>query len=453
MKKTRIITLAIIISMILSSCNTMAWAKDILKTKLKDKRPNFLIILTDDQRYDTLQYMPQTRQKIFDQGVTFDHGYITTPLCCPSRVSLLTGKLAQNTKVRTNGMVNTNRTFIEDFQQNGYYTGLVGKYLNYWKGDARPEFDYWVSFFKGESPYSNPPLNVNGVWREHIGYITDILGTYSISFVEDAVAQRKPWVLLYAPIAPHEPAEPDIQDLDLYPDLELHRPPSFNEEEVSDKPDWFDKKDLLTDDEIAKIDTFRKEQILTLTSLDRAIGKLIDRLEDKGALDNTVIIFLSDNGKFWGEHRISSKNSFYEEAVKVPFGIRYPPLISEPYIESRIVANIDIAPTLYELANIKPPADMDGLSLVPLLSGTNSWRDSLLIEGWPPRGIFAALHTGRYVYAETIDDKTELYDLENDPYQLENLAYDSAYADMVRDFHEKLLLVKEPEGVPTPIPE
>lgn len=453
MRKTRIITLAIIISMIISSCDSMAWAKDLLKNKLKDKRPNFLIILTDDQRYDTLQYMPQTRQKIFDQGVTFDHGYITTPLCCPSRVSLLTGKLAQNTKVRTNGMVNTNRTFIEDFQKNGYYTGLVGKYLNYWKGDARPEFDYWVSFFKGETPYFDPALNVNGVWREHIGYITDILGTYSITFVEDAIAQRKPWVLLYAPIAPHEPADPDYQDLDLYPYLEPHRPPSFNEEDISDKPDWFGKKALLTDDEIAKIDAFRKEQILTLTSLDRAIGKLIDRLEDKGALDNTVIIFLSDNGKFWGEHRISSKNSFYEEAVKVPFGLRYPPLVTEPYIESRLVANIDIAPTLYELANIKPPADMDGMSLVPLLTGSNNWRENLLIEGWPPRGIFAALHTGRYVYAETIDDKSELYDLENDPYQLMNLAYDPAYADMVKDFHEKLLLVKEPEGVPTPIPE
>lgn len=453
MKKTRIITLAIIYSMILSSCNSIAWAKDVIKNKLKDKRPNFLIILTDDQRYDTLQYMPQTKQKIFDQGVTFDHGYITTPLCGPSRTSILTGNLAQNTKVRTNNDVNSNRTFIEDFHANGYYTGLVGKYLNYWKGDARPEFDSWVSFFKGEAPYSDPDLNVDGVWREHIGYTTDILGTYSISFVENAVAQRKPWVLLYAPVAPHEPAEPDVKDLALYPDLVLHRPPSFNEEDVSDKPDWFTKKELLTDDEIVKIDAFRREQILSLTSLDRAIGKLIDRLEDKGELDNTMIIFLSDNGKFWGEHRISSKNSFYEEAVKVPFGIRYPPLTPDPYIENRLVANIDIAPTLYELANIKPRADMDGLSLVPLLQGAKNWRDSLLIEGWPPRGVFAALHTGQFVYAETIGDKTELYDLDKDPYQLENLAYDPEYAEMVQGFHEKLKNIKEPEGVPTPIAE
>ncbi len=449
MKKTRLITLVILISLLISACDPKAWVKELIK----DKRPNFLIIVTDDQRYDTMQYMPQTQQKIFDQGVTFDHGYITTPLCCPSRVSILTGKYAQHTNVKNNGMVNYNRTFIEDFQKNGYYTGLVGKYLNFWKGESRPEFDYWVSYFKGESTYINPPLNVNGVWREHLGYITDILGTYSISFVEDAVAQRKPWILLYTPIAPHEPAVPDFQDLDLYTDLEPYRPPSFNEADVSDKPDWFKTKELLTEEEIAKIDTFRREQILCMVSLDRAIGKLIDRLEDKGALDNTVIIFLSDNGKFWGEHRISSKNSFYEEAIKVPFAIRYPPLIPEAYTESRMVANIDIAPTIYDLAKIKPPSDMDGVSLVPLLTGTDNWRDSLLIEGWPPRGIFAALHTEKYVYAETLGDKTEFYDLENDPYEMENLAYDPAYADMVAEFHDRLALVKEPEGVPTPIPD
>jgi N-acetylglucosamine-6-sulfatase len=294
---------------------------------------------------------------------------------------------------------------------------------------------------------------VNGVWREHIGYITDILGTYSMKFVEDAVGQRKPWILFYTPIAPHDPTTPDTKDLGLYPDLAPNRPPSFNEEDVSDKPTWLQQKEFLTDEEIDSIDTFRRNQILTLVSLDRAIGRMLDRLEEKGELDNTFIVFISDNGKFWGEHRITSKNSFYEEAIKVPFAIRYPPLITESYVDDRLVSNIDIAPTIYELAGIKAPKTVDGLSLVPLLSGSNEWRDSLLIEGWPPRGIFAAIHTGRYVYAETEGDRSEFYDLEMDPYELENLIDDPIHQERIADLAKELEVLREPEGVPTPIPE
>jgi arylsulfatase A-like enzyme len=443
------VILIVISSILLSACNPREWVKDLLA----DKRPNFLVIITDDQRYDTMQYMPNTQAKIFDQGVSFSHAYISTPLCCPSRVSILTGMYAHNTKVRNNDEKNNNRTIMEDMKANGYYTGLVGKYLNSWNGEGRPEYDFWVSYFRGESTYIDPDLNVNGVWREHIGYITDILGTYSMKFVEDAVGQRKPWILFYTPIAPHDPTTPDTKDLGLYPDLAPNRPPSFNEEDVSDKPTWLQQKEFLTDEEIDSIDTFRRNQILTLVSLDRAIGRMLDRLEEKGELDNTFIVFISDNGKFWGEHRITSKNSFYEEAIKVPFAIRYPPLITESYVDDRLVSNIDIAPTIYELAGIKAPKTVDGLSLVPLLSGSNEWRDSLLIEGWPPRGIFAAIHTGRYVYAETEGDRSEFYDLEMDPYELENLIDDPIHQERIADMAKELEVLREPEGVPTPIPE
>ncbi len=400
-----------------------------------------------------MPYMPETQKWIFDQGVTFSHGYITTPLCCPSRVSILTGEYAHDTKVRNNGDKNINRTFIDDLQDHGYFTGLVGKYLNSWKGEARPEYDYWVSYFKGESEYTNPRLNVNGKWRKHLGYITDILGTYSMDFISEANAQKKPWILFYAPIAPHEPTEPYVGDLDLYPDLAPHRPPSFNEADISDKPAWFQQRPLLDEAEIQEVDAFRRNQILTLVSLDRAISELIRQVDRIGELDNTVVIFISDNGKFWGEHRITSKNSFYEEAIRVPFALRYPPLVSKPYIENSLVANIDIAPTIYELAKVTPPKGTDGYSLVRLFDGSADWREDLLIEGWPPRGIFAALHTGRYVYAETEGEISELYDLSTDPYELENLIEKSEYQDLIKDFQERLHEIKEPPGVPTPIPE
>ncbi len=252
-----IIVVLAVFTILLSACNPKEWVKDLVA----DKRPNFLVIITDDQRYDTMQYMPQTQAKIFDQGVTFSHGYISTPLCCPSRVSILTGMYAHNTKVRTNGVKNENRTLIEDLKAKGYYTGLVGKYLNSWDGTARPEYDFWVSYFKGESPYIDPDLNVNGVWREHIGYITDILGTYSMKFVEDAVGQRKPWILFYTPIAPHDPSIPDPKDTGLFPNLAPNRPPNFNESDVSDKPLWLQQKELLTPEEIQTLDQYRRNQI------------------------------------------------------------------------------------------------------------------------------------------------------------------------------------------------
>ena len=133
---------------------------------LKDERPNFLIIVTDDQRFDTMEYMPNTRQLIFDQGVTFSRGYITTPFCCPSRASILTGLYAHNHYVLENTDKLRLPTLVEDLQKNGYYTGLVGKYLNSWDGEARPEFDYWISFFGGTVPSYYDPERLHGApWR------------------------------------------------------------------------------------------------------------------------------------------------------------------------------------------------------------------------------------------------------------------------------------------------
>ena len=403
-------------------------------------RPNFLIIVTDDQRYDTMEYMPNTQELIFDQGATFTNGYITTPLCCPSRSSILTGMYAHNHGVLENNLKLKHTTFMETMHENGYYTGLVGKYLNSWNGDPRPEYDYWVSYFRGETRYYRPDLNVNGEWIRHEDqYVTYVLGDYAVDFLDNAARQDKPFILLFTPNAPHEPVTPANEDLDLLQDLPPHRPPSFNEADISDKPAWLAERPPLTEEEIAVSDEFRRNQLLTLISLDRTIGRIMTELQSSGMLDNTFVLFISDNGKFWGEHRITSKNGMYDEASRVPFAIRYPPLITTPYIDSdHVVANIDIAPTILELANLSIPASMDGLSLIRLLSGNADWREGVLLEGWPPRGVYAAVHTNRYVYAETIDDKSEFYDLQNDPYQLENLIDDPVYQDLI-EHHKELL--------------
>lgn len=406
----------------------------------KDERPNILIIVTDDQRYDTMEFMPQTQAAIFDQGVTFKHGFVTTPLCCPSRASILTGKYASNHGVINNDYELEEPTFIELMKKNGYYTGLVGKYLNSWKGDPRSEYDYWVSFQFGETRYYHPRLNVNGEWIRHQDeYVTYSLGNYVIEFLGKAARTNKPFILLYTPNAPHNPATPANEDLNLLADLPPHRPPSFDEPDIADKPEWMLRDGPLHPDIIKMIDEYRLNQLRTLASLDRTIDDIMQELDSLGMLDNTMIIFLSDNGAHWGEHRLFSKNTFYDEASRVPFAVRYPALVSEPYIdEQHVVASIDIAPTALDLAGIPIPETMDGLSLIRLLNGTSDWRDGVLIEGWPPRGTYTAVHTGNHVYAETLGDISEFYDLLNDPYQLQNLIQDPAYQSLINE-HQELL--------------
>lgn len=400
---------------------------------------NILILMSDDQRYDTMAYMPRTQALIFDQGVTFRRAYITTPSCCPSRASLLTGLYAYNHRVHENQDPLDKATFFEDFHAAGYYTGLVGKYLNSWDGSMRPEFDYWVSFEGGSSPYFNPRLNVQGEWLEHSGYMTYILGDYAQEFLDQALVQQAPFVLLFTPNAPHEPSDPAPGDETLYPDLPLYRPPSFNEADVSDKPAWVQEYEPLTEERIEEIDRLRLRMIQSLNALDQVVEGILTRLEQAGELDNTFIVYLSDNGYFWGEHRRwRGKGYAWEESILVPFAVRYPPLIPEAREDTHLVANIDLAPTFYQLAGLEVPEEMDGLSLIPLLQGQPAWRDRLVIENWIRFGPFVAVRTERYLYVEWESDRPELYDTQEDPYQLVNQVQNPAYDAVVKELRRYL---------------
>src|SRR5574341_1212190 len=359
------------------------------------RRPNFLIIISDDQRYDTIEFMPRMNARLINQGVSFTHAYVTTPLCNPSRASILTGMYAHNHGVRVNEDVLQVRTFVERLHERGYYTGLVGKYLNSSDGNPWPEFDFWVSHSGGSVPYSNPTLNFNGTWRKQSGYVTEIFRDNGLEFLNRAAQKNQPFVLIFTPNAPHAPAVPAPGDQVLYPNLPLHRPPNFNEADVSDKPAWLQAIGLWAAGRITAIDTLRRRQIQTLNGLDQAVEGLFDKLAQQGKLDCTLVVYLSDNGFFWGEHRLTDKLRVYEPSSRVPFALRYPPLVGGPLLEAKLVANIDIAPTIYELAGLPMPAEVDGRSLVPLLQGKPGWREELLIEGWMqnlPRPPYIAIH-------------------------------------------------------------
>ncbi|MCX6065787.1 MAG: sulfatase [Chloroflexi bacterium] len=451
----KFIYLLLTASMLVSCTNPLRNA--VIPKLIKDNRPNILLIITDDQRIGTEEYMPETKRLIFDQGVTFSQGFDTTPFCCPSRSSIFTGMYAHNHGVQTNENKLRFRTFINDLHDSGYYTGLIGKYLNSWKGEKRPEFDFWVAFFRGDSKYYDPDLNVNGVWATHPGYITYIFRDYMLEFLDKAAWSRRPFLMVLAFNAPHTPTTPAVEDEGLLKDLPLYRPPSFNEADISDKPTSITGKQILVQEEIDKLDQDRRNQILTLLAVDRSISTILQKMKDTGQLDNTMIIFLSDNGKHWGEHRMDTKSTAYEESIRVPFALRYPPLVPTPYVENRLVANIDIAPTIYTLARLPIPATVDGVSLTKLFDKSTDWRSSLLLEAWPGRGDWSAIRSDDCIYIETLDDKSEFYDLTVDPFEMDNMIGLPQYQQKIAELKALLETQRQPKDVSqyevTPIPQ
>jgi len=388
-------------------------------------RPNILLIITDDQRHDSVgEFMPRTQTRLFDQGVTFTSAYTTTSSCAPSRTSILTGLYARNHGVKLNSIPFAGRSITEPLQQAGYRTGLVGKYLNRSSGRPQPGYDFWVSLPGGSGSFINPFLFVGQLGMLRQGYVTHLLRDYSLQFLDEAASGVNPFFLVFAPTAPHNPATPDEESVRLYETLPPNRPPSFNERDMRHKPAWLQQTRRLSPRRVEQIDEFRRRQLQSLQPLDQAIDQLLERLALLNQLDNTVVIYLSDNGMMWGEHRLMSKNVVYEESARTPLAIRYP---GSPgaQVRSEIVANIDLAPTILDLAGVSPPWSMDGVSLVPLLRGESPrWRPGIIIEGWESRDArepYEAFHTGRHVLVDNASGDRELYDLSVDPGQLRNL--------------------------------
>jgi len=388
-------------------------------------RPNFLVIITDDQRFDAVgAFMPRTQRRIFDEGVAFERAYITTSVCAPSRATILTGLYARNHGVRVNSAPFNRPSLAQLLQSNGYNTGLVGKYLNTSNGVQAPGYDYWVSMPGGSGAFIDPELVVGTQRSVHPGYVTHLFRDYALEFLQRSSGDSRPFFLIFAPTAPHNPATPEAESAELYKGLSKHRPRSFNEANISDKPEWLQHLKALTPQRMSQVDRFRLRQLRTLWPLDGAVDALLTSLQERNLLDNTVVMFISDNGMMWGEHRLLSKNVVYEESTKVPFAIRYPKF-KGGVVRREVVANIDIAPTIVELAGIESPWKMDGVSLVPLLTDeATQWRPGVVLEGWltkAQRTPFHAFHTEQFVYVENHGGDKELYDLGIDPGQLTNL--------------------------------
>ena len=454
----------------------------------KSNRPNILFILTDDleAKLGTMQYLPAVQQLLTSQGLSFNDYIISDSLCCPSRTTILRGQYSQNTGVYTNGPLNggfdtfyqlqhENSTLATWLQQAGYRTALFGKYLNGYPDPSNrnyipPGWNEWVSPAKG-SPYTefNYTLNENGklvnFGSSPNDYMTDVLTTQVDNYLRAIAGQPQPFFIYLATYNPHEPATPAPRYANLFDNLQAPRLPSFNEADVSGKPPNIRQDPLLTGAQIQKIDELYRNRVRSMQAVDDLLVSVINTLQQTGQLQNTYILFTSDNGFHMGEHRLpSGKGRPYEEDIVVPLVIRGPGIPAGQVLGGYVVGNTDIAPTIADLAGVVPPAYVDGRSLVPLFAPDRppeqDWRQGYLIqyfgdgakESWlgpqaaslvqeygelleppdpdqtegtiNPPAVFLGIRTPQYTYVEyPADGFRELYDISKDPYELNNLAF------------------------------
>ncbi len=432
-------------------------------------RPNFVLILSDDQRWDTIgpthsvsgrdPVMPIVESELAASGVAFPNGYVTTALCCPSRTSILSGRYAHNTGVHGNGppdggaeVFNDTSTIGTWLRSAGYRTGFVGKYLNGYSTMAPcipPGWDDW--HVQVQVKYYDYDLNDNGVITHFDGqpadYAGDVMTRRAVEFIRSSARTGQPFFLHLSQKAPHPPATPAPRHIGLFAGLAPWRPPSYAEGDVSDKPAWVQAL-TWTASQQAFIDEFRIDQLESLQAVDEGVGAIMEALRDTGQDDHTLVIYTSDNGYSWGEHRWHAKQCPYEECMRVPMIMRYPPFGTVPRTDPHVVLNVDFAPTIAELAGVVPPTPVNGVSVVPLLEGTAAtWRTDFLNEHWKGtipdnavvRGLVGKTH---WKYVEYTTGETELYDEDADPLELDNVTTDPADASIKAALAARLQVLK-----------
>ena len=462
---------------------------------------NVVFILTDDMTTSELSVMPNVQSLLAGQGTSFNEAYISFPLCCPSRATMMSGLYMHNHGVHGNFPPNGSWFKYRSHESNdlpvwlqddGYYNVHIGKYMNGYGAtdNSLPVPDGWSEWYgkisedalyfnynliEKTGPTATPHLTFYG--DQPADYQTDVFTNRAVNFVNDkAVANQPFWLNLWFN-SPHGPFDPAPRDLFRLSGTPLPRLPAYNEKDIRDKPKWFRKqaKKRLTSRQTALIDNERRRQEEQLISVDQAVGKLIQSLKDKGILDDTYIIFASDNGFFRGEHRIATgKYLPYDPASRVPLIIRGPG-IPVGGVSNELVWNGDIPQTILQIASGSQDSSLDGRSLLPFAQnpGLRSTRPVLLEGDTGPggtgaesaqssaararearvgvagkRGVdnleqepdaiksatntdqapaYRSIRTDRYEYTVYANGQTELYDMKRDPAQLHSLARDPRY--------------------------
>jgi arylsulfatase A-like enzyme len=438
-------------------------------------RPNIVLVVSDDQRFDSMDQMPMLGAR--DDWARFERAYVELPQCCPSRATILTGRSSMHTGVDTlkNGAnLDESTTIATMLHDAGYHTGFFGKYLNgYPFAGGHPVPPGWDEFraYEGPNDYYDFRLNVNGkiarFGHDPRDYSTDVFTAQARKFV-DSVPADEPFFVDLAYNAPHFSAQtnqaiPGPKDEDACADVDFPLPPNFNADDTVGEPPWMDTPAPGPDAE--DIDGAKRNTCRALRGLDRSLSGLLDTLERNGRLDNTYVIYISDNGYSFGEHRLVGKGHLYEESVHVPLWVRGPDV--QPGTIDRLTSNIDLVPTMLEWSGATAPDGfVDGQSFAGTLAGKASATepDVILLRGCrtfrpvygggrgdedsadaPECGGYGqdmgknwGLRTAEYKYVENADGYVQLFDLRTDPWELTNLGPDPAHADVVAQLHATL---------------
>jgi arylsulfatase A-like enzyme len=381
-------------------------------------QPNIVLFITDDEALGSIEVMPNLRSWLIEEGRSFEPGIVTTPMCCPSRASILTGRYAHNHGAMKNGdalRMDADTTVERYLSDAGYHTGIIGKYLNAWPKDrVPPHFDY--SAVSHGNEYDGGTWTVNGEVEKVSTYSTDFIGQQVDEFFESSGA--RPWFLVISTTAPHSPAVPEPR----YAHAEVPLPqsnPALNDRDRSDKLPIEAGRAFQTTRK------FRASQLRTMMSVDDLIGDVDEALQERGEKDETLAFYISDNGLLRGEHALTGKGHPLRPAVEVPFYLAWPQSI-EPGRDDRLAANIDIAPTILDAVGLSGEVEtpMDGRSLL------DDWRRSEILLEYEKSLTFvspswASLRSRELQYIEYYDETgevifRELYDLVRDEWQLTN---------------------------------
>jgi N-acetylglucosamine-6-sulfatase len=421
-------------------------------------RHNVVVFMTDDEDLAAHAFMPKTKALIEDQGVTFENYFISYPWCCPSRASILRGQYAHNTNVVGNeppwggyetfhGLGLEQSTLATWLQAAGYRTAMIGKYLNRYvpeKDNVPPGWNDWYVGGNAHASYDYV-LNENGQ-AVHYGnrpedYLNDVLTAKAVQVIRDAAAADEPFFVYVLPYNPHSPSVAAPRHEGMFADAALPRTDSFDEVDVSDKPAFIRELPPLSQKQIDYLEYEYRKRIASLQAVDDMVESVIATLRETNQLDDTYVIYSSDNGFHLGQHRlIAGKDTPYDEDIRVPMVMRGPGVPAGKRVEA-IVGNIDLAPTIAEIAGVEPPDFIDGRSFLPLLQDPDQlWREAYLIErrrleeqlirqsrttGLTPEqldqtAVFNGIRTLGSLYVEYGTGERELYDLKADPFQLAN---------------------------------
>lgn len=447
-------------------------------SEVNDERPNMIIILVDDMRFDEIgaaghPYIQTPNiDRIAAEGANFQNSFTLNPLCSPSRATLLTGQQAHyhgiTDNLARNELSHQLETFPIRLQESGYDTAFIGKWHMGNDDTARPGFSTWAGM-RGQGQAIDPTLNLNGERKQIKGYVTDILHDLSVDFINQ---ERDGPFMLYLS---HKALHPNVFQADdgsaaelpegqtrsgfvaadrhvgMYADAMPPRRPNYGIAPL-DKPALMRQINELPPLGIDTVtsDSTIHERHEMMMAIDEGLGRLLGELELSGRLDNTIIVVTSDHGYWYGEHGLSAERRMsYEEGIRIPLMIRYPKVIDAGIKPDEMVLTLDLAPTMIEFAGLEQTKVRHGRSYVPILARDNvdDWRNSFMIECYTDtvfermdRMGYKAVRTDRYKYIRYVDleGMDELYDLVADPFELNNIIDDDGYAPIVEEMNEKL---------------